>query len=84
MYPSDPVLFELKSKAYAFLGKRLLSHQAQGEGYFYRYNLQRALEQMDLAVRANDGDFYQQSIAEARLNELRKMIDEPKKSGLFK
>ncbi len=84
LYPSDPVLFELKSKSYAFLGKRLLSHQAQGEGYFYRYNLQRALEQMDLAVRANDGDFYQQSIAEARLNELRKMIDEPKKSGIFK
>jgi hypothetical protein len=38
---------------------------------------------MDLAVRAGDGDFYQQSIAEARLNELRKQIDEPKKSGWF-
>jgi predicted Zn-dependent protease len=83
LFPNDPVLYELKSKSYAFLGKRLLSHQAQGEAYYYRYNLQRALEQMDLAVRANDGDFYQQSIAEARLNELRKQIDEPKKSGWF-
>ncbi len=83
LFPNDPVLYELKSKSYAFLGKRLLSHKAQGEAYYYRYNLQRALEQMDLAVRANDGDFYQQSIAEARLNELRKQIDEPKKSGWF-
>ncbi len=83
LFPNDPVLYELKSKSYAFLGKRLLSHQAQGEAYYYRYNLQRALEQMDLAVRANDGDFYQQSIAEARLNELRKQIDEPKKNGWF-
>jgi hypothetical protein len=38
---------------------------------------------MDLAVRANDGDFYQQSIVEARLKELRAMIDEPKKNGWF-
>ncbi len=83
LFPNDPVLYELKSKSFAFLGKRLLSHQAQGEAYYYRYNLQRALEQMDLAVRANDGDFYQQSIAEARLNELRKQIDEPKKNGWF-
>jgi beta-barrel assembly-enhancing protease len=80
LFPSDPVLYELKSKCYAQLGKRLLSHQAQGEAYFYRFNLQRAIEQMDLAVRANDGDFYQQSIAEARLNELKKQIEDPKKT----
>lgn len=79
LFPVDPVLYELKSKCYAQLGKRLLSHQAQGEAYFYRFNLQRAIEQMDLAVRANDGDFYQQSIAEARLNELKKQIEDPKK-----
>ena len=83
LFPSDPVLYEIKSKSYAALGKRLLSHQAQGEAYFYRYHLNKAIEQMDLAVRAGDGDFYQQSIAEARLNELRKQIDEPKKSGWF-
>jgi hypothetical protein len=38
---------------------------------------------MDLAVRAGDGDFYQRSIVEARLKELRTMIDEPKKNGWF-
>ena len=83
MYPEDATIYELKSKAYANLGKRLLSHQAQAEAYVRRYNNQKAYEQMDLAVRAGDGDFYQQSIVEARLKELRAMIDEPKKNGWF-
>lgn len=83
MYPDDATMYELKSRAYAMLGKNLLSHQAQGEAYFRRYNVPKAYEQMDLAVKSGDGDFYQQSIVEARLKELRAMIDEPKKSGWF-
>ncbi|HEY8355783.1 MAG TPA: M48 family metalloprotease [Methylophilaceae bacterium] len=82
-YPDDPYFYELKSQAYTMQGKNLLRHQAQGEAYFRRYNLQGALEQMDLAAKANDGDFYQQSIVEARLNQLRQMALEPKKEGLF-
>jgi hypothetical protein len=38
---------------------------------------------MDLAVKAGDGDFYQVSIVEARLNQLRQQIIEPKKDGWF-
>ena len=83
LYPDDPTMYELKAKAYANLGKRLLSHQAQAEAYVRRYNIQKAYEQIDLAVRAGDGDFYQQSIVEARAKELRAMIDEPKKGGWF-
>ena len=83
LYPDDATMYELKSKAYADLGKQLLSHQAQAEAYVRRYNNQKAYEQMDLAVRAGDGDFYQKSIVEARLKELRAMIDEPKKNGWF-
>jgi beta-barrel assembly-enhancing protease len=84
LYPDDAYFYELKSKAYAAMNKNLLSHQAQGEGYFRRYNIPKALEQMDLAVKSGDGDFYQQSIVEARLKELRTLVDEPKKSGWFK
>ena len=83
LYPDDATIYELKSRAYADLGKQLLSHQAQAEAYVRRYNNQKAYEQMDLAVRAGDGDFYQRSIVEARLKELRTMIDEPKKNGWF-
>ncbi len=82
-YPDDPYFYELKSQAYTMQGKNLLRHQAQGEAYYRRYNLQGALEQMDLAARANDGDFYQQSIVEARLNQLKLMALEPKKEGFF-
>ena len=56
---------------------------ARGESYIRQYNLQRALEQFDLAVKAGDGDFYQQSIVEARLNELKQRVDKPKKEGWF-
>lgn len=82
-FPDDPYFYELKSRAYTAQGKDLLRHQAQGEAYYRRYNLEAALEQMDLASKANDGDFYQQSIVEARLNQLRKMIEEPRKEGFF-
>jgi hypothetical protein len=34
---------------------------------------------MELAVKANDGDFYQKSIVEARLTELRRMQGDAKK-----
>jgi predicted Zn-dependent protease len=83
LYPDYPYMYELKSKAYAMQGKSLLSHQAQGEAYFRRYNIPKAVEQMDLAVKAGDGDFYQQSIVEARLKELRALVDDPKKSNWF-
>ncbi len=79
LYPDDPYLYELKSRVYTMQGKNLLRHQAQGEAYVRRYNLQRALEQMDLAAKAGDGDFYQQSIVEARLNQLRYLAIDPNK-----
>ena len=74
-YPDDPYFYELKSQIYTAQGKNLLRHQAQGEAYYRRYNYQGALEQMDLAVKAGDGDFYQRSIVEARLNQLRQLVD---------
>jgi predicted Zn-dependent protease len=70
-YPDDPYFYELQSRAYTAEGKNLLRHQAQGEAYLRRYDLQKAIEQMDLAVKAGDGDFYQVSIVEARLNQLK-------------
>ena len=42
-----------------------------------------SLKSLQVSNLRSFGDFYQQSIAEARLNELRKQIDEPKKSGWF-
>lgn len=78
-YPEDPYLYELKSQAYTRQGKNLLRHQAQGEAYYLRYNLPSAIEQMELAQRSGDGNFYEMSSVEARLKQLRSMLAEPKK-----
>ena len=79
MYPNDAKFYDVLAKAYTMQNKVLLSYQAQGESYFRKYDLARAIEQMELAVKANDGDFYQKSIVEARLKELRRMQGDDKK-----
>ncbi len=78
LYPSDPYFYEMMAKAYAAKGKNLLRFQAQGESYYRKYNLDKAIEQLDFAVKAKDGNFYEQSIVEARLKELRRLQDNEK------
>ena len=78
IYPGDAHLYELQSQAYTQQGKNLLRHQAQGEAYYRSYNLASAIEQLELALKSGDGDFYQLSIVEARLKQLRQMMVDPK------
>jgi beta-barrel assembly-enhancing protease len=70
-YPKDSRLHQLQAKTYAALGKRLLQHQAQAEVYVLQGSLPAAIEQLQLARAAGDGDFYQLSVVDARLKELR-------------
>ncbi|OGA70098.1 MAG: hypothetical protein A3G81_26365 [Betaproteobacteria bacterium RIFCSPLOWO2_12_FULL_65_14] len=78
-YPGDPRLRELQSRSYAALGKRLLQHQAQAEYYALQGSLPAAIEQLQLARSAGDGDFYQLSVVDARLKELRMLQQEDAK-----
>jgi predicted Zn-dependent protease len=71
LYPRDGRLLALQSRAYAALGKRLLQHQVQAEVYLLQGSMPAAIEQLQLAQRAGDGDFYQLSVIDARLRELR-------------
>ena len=71
LYKSDPQLRALQAKTYAALGKRLLQHQAQAEVYVLQGSLPAAIEQLELARGAGDGDFYQLSQVDARLRDLR-------------
>ena len=50
--------------------KRRIS-QAQAEVYVLQGSLPAAIEQLQLANSAGDGDFYQLSVVDARLKELR-------------
>ena len=63
--------FELLAEGYAQQGKDSASQQAQAEYYYRQGRLQDANQQLQLALKAKDNDFYRQSAIEARLKELR-------------
>jgi predicted Zn-dependent protease len=69
--PSDAALHGLQAKSYAALGKRLQQHRAQAELYVLRGQLVAAVQQLELAQKAGDGDFFEHSQVDARLRELR-------------
>jgi predicted Zn-dependent protease len=70
-HPRDARLQQARARAYAALGRRLLAHQAQAEYYLLLGSLPAAIEQLEIAAGAGDGNFYEQSVVEARLKELR-------------
>ena len=78
-FTEDHKLYLLQARAYALQGKRLAQHRATGEAYARMGNITGAVEQMRIAVRSGDGDFYQLSAAEARLRELRKLDEAQRK-----
>lgn len=80
-YPRDARLYAMRAKSYAFMGKRLLQHQSQAEAYVLQGSLPAAIEQLQLAQKSGDGDFYQLSSVEARLRGLRKQLDEEMKQA---
>jgi predicted Zn-dependent protease len=73
-YPRDARLYALRAKSYAFLGKRLLQHQSQAEAYVLQGALPAAIEQLQLAQKSGDGDFYQLSSVDARLRNLSQQL----------
>jgi predicted Zn-dependent protease len=75
-YPRDARLYALQAKGYAALGKRLLQHQAQAEAYVLQGSLPAAIEQLQLAQKSDDGDFYQLSSVDARLRDLRRRLEQ--------
>ncbi len=78
-FSQDYRLYELQAKIYAAEDKPMLSHQSQAEAYVRLGNLTAAIEQLQIALKYGSGDFYQQSIVEARLKELRRTNDPKRK-----
>ncbi len=67
---SQPAYYALLGRSYEALGRKSLQHQAIGEMYALLGVKPAALQQMELARRANDGDFYTMSEIDARVREL--------------
>ncbi len=78
---SDYRLYQLQAKAYAALNKGMQQHRALAEANFRLGNVRTAIEQLLLAQKAGDGDFYLQSSVDARLRELRALDKDNKKDG---
>ncbi len=81
IHSSDSQLYLLQAKSYAALDKKLLQHKAQAEAYVRLGTLPAAIEQLQIALRSGDGDFYQLSSVEARLRELRAVDQENRKAA---
>ena len=81
LYPSDIRMHGNQAKIYALLGKRLAQHRAQAETYILEGQMLAAIEQLQLAQKANDGDFYEHSAVDAKLRELKvRQIKEAKEA----
>lgn len=74
LYPRDERLHAMQARAHAALGKRFAQHRAQAEVYALQGSLPAAIEQLQLAQSAGDGDFYELSAADARLRQLREEL----------
>ncbi len=76
---ADPRLWQLLSRAHAELGERSAQHRAQAEVYVLRGSLPAAIEQLEIARKAGDGDFYTLSAVDARMRELKQRLLEERR-----
>jgi len=80
-FPADGPLHLVAARAYGAMGQDLMQHRHQGEYYAWQGNLKGAVDQLELAAKAKDGDFYQASVVDARLRALRREAADQQKSG---
>jgi predicted Zn-dependent protease len=72
--PDDARLWRLLAQAHAALGHKLASHCAEAEAFAAQGNLTGAVEQINLGLKAGDGNFYELSAAEARRREWQELL----------
>lgn len=81
-YASDARMHALQARCYAALGKQLLQHRALAESYALQGQLLMAIEQLQLAQKSPDGDYFELSQVDARLRELKRRHSEEAKEAL--
>ena len=68
-HPLDAALYKMSAEAYARLGNRVESQIALAEHYYLAGQLEAAIEQMKLAMRMPETNFYRSARIAARLQE---------------
>lgn len=77
--PGDLRLHRLRAAAYAGEGRLGQQHRALAEVFVLQGQTAAAIEQLELAQKAGDGDFYEMSAIDSRLRELKlRRIEEMK------
>lgn len=71
----DARMWMLTARSEAALGRMSAHHRAQAEVHVLRGSLQAAIQQLELARSAGDGDFFDLSAADARMRELKAEFD---------
>jgi len=69
LYRQEAGLQDRLAKAYAAQGRQALQHLALAEAYALKGSLPAALDQLQIARRAPDASFYDQSVIDARIRE---------------
>lgn len=78
-FPHDGPLQLIAARAYAAQGKEMLSHLHQAEYYAWQGNLKGAIDQLQIASKDRDGDFYQASMVDSRLRQYKREAAEQTK-----
>jgi predicted Zn-dependent protease len=73
--------WDMLARAYADQGRRVQQHQALAEKYAVDGAYQAAIEQLQIARKAGDGDFYTLSEVDARLHQLERQFREEKQDS---
>ena len=81
LYRQEPQLQDQLAKAYAAQGRQALQHLALAEAYALNGALPAALDQLNIARKAPDASFYDQSMIDARERDLRAQWREQMKDG---
>jgi hypothetical protein len=69
-YREEPKLYDQLAKTYAAQGKIALQHMALAESYVLSGAVPAAVDQLNLARKAQDVSFYDQAVIDAREREL--------------
>jgi predicted Zn-dependent protease len=70
----DAKLYNYEARAFAALNQQLASHQALAYYYERMDNYSAALDQLQIALKTGDGDFYQKSSVEAEIDTIKNAL----------
>lgn len=73
-YTTDDKYFLMLARAHEALGHNFQQHRSIAQAYLLRGQITAAVEQLELAQKATDGDFYEHSQADAKMRELKAQL----------